>query len=71
MTPSSSPDRDLFPRDDVSPNQDLPTFIRDTLSAIKELDKMIAETINFKCRLFRLFTLFFFACLSVDRHVQI
>jgi len=58
MTPSSFPDRNL------SPNQDVSTLNCDTLSAIRELDKMMAETINavFKCRLFRHFTLSFFAC---------
>jgi len=63
MTPSSSPDRNLFPREDVSPNQDVSNLNRDTLSAIRELDKMIAETIEtvFKCRLFRLFALLFLA----------
>jgi len=64
MTPSSFPDRDLFPRDHVSPDQDVSTLNCDTLSAIRELDKMMAETINavFKCSLFRHFTLLFFAC---------
>ena len=63
--PLSSPDRNPSPcGDDVTPTQDVPTLNRDTLSAIKELDKMMAETIEivFKSRLLYLFTLLFFAC---------
>lgn len=54
-------DRDLTTNRDLNTDRDLITN-RDTLSTLKELDKMIAETIKnvSKFTLLRLFLLFFY-----------